>query len=226
MALSLFSYRKGTSVIHRLPPAVKLCALFILCIFVYSGGTSVSWEELFSTGIALRILGFLALGFAAFFLSGAKWNSLLQLKFVFVIGGFVTLLKLADIPFRLNKDALAYGILYTARFFITSLAAQIVFETTSPLQIQNTLEHLQSGIAKIIPQIARLNPALTVSLAINFIPEIFSTWSRVELAVKARMPGKSKASIRILSQQLTTFLSCLLHSAEIKRMAVLNRSAR
>ena len=161
---------------------------------------------------------------STFFLSGAKWNSIKQLKFVFVIGGFVTLVKLIHIPFWLDKDSLAYGILYTVRFFITSLAAQVIFETTSPLQIQNALEVIQEGISKIIPPVKKWNPALTISLAINFIPEIFETWNKVELAVKARTQKNSKWKTEILIQKFSTFFSCLLYNAETKRMAVLNRS--
>lgn len=39
------------------------------------------------------------------------------------------------------------------QIFITSLAAQVIFETTSPLQIQNSLELIQNGISKLIPPI-------------------------------------------------------------------------
>ena len=137
MALSLFAYRKGNSVLHKIPSIAKLSFLFVLCIFTYSGGMSVTWEELFSRKIVIKLSGCFFASLTLFFLSGAKWNSIRQLKFVFVIGGFVTLVKLIHIPLWLDKDSLAYGILYTLRFFITSLAAQVIFETTSPLQIQN-----------------------------------------------------------------------------------------
>ena len=38
MALSLFAYRKGNSVLHKIPSIAKLSFLFVLCIFTYSGG--------------------------------------------------------------------------------------------------------------------------------------------------------------------------------------------
>lgn len=224
MALTLFAYRRGSSVLHKAPAFAKLLFLFALCIFTYHDGMSVSWNQLFSWKIVIKTSACLFASLALFFLSGAKWNSIRQLKFVLVIGGFVTLMKLVDFPFRLDKDALAYGILYTVRFFISSLAAQVVFETTSSLQIKEAMESVQDGISRIIPQIKKWNPALAVSLAINFIPEIFETWSKVGLAVKARTQKKSKGKIKILVQRFSTFFSCLLHNAQTKRMAVLNRS--
>lgn len=221
MALSLFAYRRGNSVLHSIPPIAKLTFLFVLCIFTYKGGMSVSWEALFSLEIIVKISICFFVSLALFFLSGANWNSLKQLKFVFVIGGFVTLVKLIHFPFWFDKDSLAYGILYTVRFFITSLAAQVIFETTSPLQIQDALELVQNGISKIIPQVKKWDPALTISLAINFIPEIFETWNKVELAINARTQKRRK--IEVMIQKFSTFFSCLLDKAETKRMAVLNR---
>lgn len=222
MALSLFAYRKGNSVLHRIPSAVKLALLFLLCIFTYKGEMCISWQELFSSKIIAKNASCFFASVTLFFLSGANWKSVKQLKFVFVIGGFVTAVKLVHFPFWFDKDSLAYGLLYTVRFFITSLAAQVIFETTSPLQIQDTLEQAQNGISKIIPQIKKWNPALAVSLAINFIPEIFETWNKVELAVNARV--QKKWNVEIMIQKFSTFFSCLLSNAETKRMAVLNRS--
>lgn len=222
MALSLFAYRRGNSVLHKIPSVAKLAFLFIFCIFTYKGEMFVSWQELFSWKIVVKNAICFFASAMLFFLSGANWNSIKQLKFVFVIGGFVTLVKLIHFPFWFDKDSLAYGILYTVRFFITSLVAQVIFETTSPLQIQDALELVQNGISKIIPQIKKWNPALVVSLAINFIPEIFETWNKVELAVNARTQKKWK--LEIIIQKFSTFFSCLLSNAETKRMAVLNRS--
>lgn len=224
MALTLFAYRKGNSVMHKVPASAKLVFLFILCIFTYHGGMSVSWNRLFSWEIVIKNSVCLAASFALFFLAGANPNSIKQMKFVLVIGGLVTLVKLVHYPFWLDKDALAYGILYTLKFFITSFAAQSVFETTSALQIKEALESAQNGLSKIIPQIKNRNPAFIISLAINFIPEIFETWGKVELAVNARTHKKSKGKIRILTQKFSTFFSCILHNAQIKRIAVLNRS--
>ena len=61
-----------------------------------------------------------------------------------------------------------------------------------------------------------MNPALVLSLAINFIPEVFATWNRVDLAVRARSDdkGKNKFSLRILGVRLTAFFLCLLERAE------------
>ena len=110
-------------------------------------------------------------------------------------------------------DALAAGLLYTIRFLITAIAAQIVFETTSPLEIKESF--------------GKSNPALALALAINFIPQVFATWNQVHTAAMARTPNKKGLlrTIPIVYCEIQAFFSCLLYQAEIKRKALLNRSS-
>ena len=111
---------------------------------------------------------------------------------------------------------------------LPAFSAQTVFETTSSLEIKNALENAQEKIAKILPPVKKLNPSLSLTLAINFIPEIFETWNKVHTAALARSnTGKRKNlknSIEMLFRELQSLLSCLLFYAETKRKALLNRS--
>lgn len=129
---------------------------------------------------------------------------------------------------RLNLNGCAAGILYTVRFFITTFTAQTIFETTSSLEIKGAVESVQDGIAHIFPPLRKWNPALVISLAINFIPQIFDTWSSVRTAARARtLSGKKSIAqaIRILYQEIQSLISCLLFKAETTRKAILNRGA-
>lgn len=238
MAVTLFAYRRGSSPMHRIPASVKLLFLMILCICTFMNGP----HEIVRTGICF------AISIMLFVLSGAHKQSLKQLAFVFVLGALVTLFGTICLPpsaaantetvsgssiitllpyLALNLDGLRFGILYTIRFFTTALAAQIVFETTSSVQIKDSLEALQNVIARVIPPIKKMNPALVISLAINFIPQVFETWNRVSLAARARAntSKKNKQRVRTAYLELQALLSCMLYQAETTRKAVENRSS-
>lgn len=224
MAVNVFLYRRGDSVMHRIPALAKLAFLFALCAFTFKNAAAASLHEILSRPVVIRTAICFCASATLFILSGAKWNSLRQLGFVFVIGAFVTLTRLIHIPFWFDTDGFAWGVLYTLRFFITSLAAQVVFETTSSLEITAALESVQNAVAKIVPPLKKRNPALVISLAINFIPEIFNTWNKITLAANARADKKTRRSLRVFIQETSALLSCLLHHAETKRMAVMQRS--
>ena len=248
MALTLFSYRRGNSVVHRMPALLKLALMIALCIVVFWGGPCESVKDALSIPVAARASSCLFLAILFFFLAGANWKSLPNLRFVFFIGFLITLLKIFYIPefeykeglpepftvsidflpfLEINLDGLASGIMYTLRLFIAAFFAQTVYETTSSIEIKNALEQLQNSVAKIIPNIKKINPALALSLAINFIPQIFSTFRKVMLAAKSRSAIK-KSRIKIPLKNyffiLKSLLMCLLQQAEETRRAILARN--
>lgn len=201
MELALFSYRRGGSPLHKAPALLKMFFLFALNFFVF-------WES--PRTAALRC----ALSFAAsaslFFLSGANWKGLLKLRFVFYIGLMVFALKIIGSPAASWAESAAYALLYTARFFVSALAAQCVFETTTMLQMQEALR---------LP--------LVVTLAINFIPQIFSEWQKIKLAARSRTSARRRKSIfgaaSIALFEMQALLFVMLEKAETKRKALENR---
>lgn len=201
MELALFSYRRGTSPLHKAPALLKMIFLFALNFFVF-------WES--PRTAALRC----ALSFAAsaslFFLSGANWKGLLKLRFVLYIGLMVFALKIIGSPAASWTDNAGYALLYTARFFVSALAAQCVFETTTMLQMQEALR---------LP--------LVVTLAINFIPQIFSEWQKIKLAARSRTSARRRKSIfgaaSIALFEMQALLFVMLEKAETKRKTLENR---
>ena len=177
-------------------------------LFLFALNFFVFWES--PRTAALRC----ALSFAAsaslFFLSGANWKGLLKLRFVLYIGLMVFALKIIGSTAASWAGSAAYALLYTARFFVSALAAQCVFETTTMLQMQEALR---------LP--------LVVTLAINFIPQIFSEWQKIKLAARARTSARRRksllgaASIALFEMQALLFV--MLEKAETKRKALENR---
>ena len=207
--MTLFAYRKGNTPLHRLNAGLKILFLIALCIVTFAGGMYDSLESVLKPSVLIRTTICLAAAVGLFFASGRSRTSFKPVKFVLIIGALMILFRVFNQPL---KDALAAGLLYTIRFLITTIAAQIIFETTSPLEIKETM--------------GKSTPALALSLAINFIPQVFATWKQVHTAAQARTPNKKGLlrTIPIVYCEIQAFFSCLLYQAEIKRKALLNRS--
>ena len=201
MELALFSYRRGGTPLHKAPALLKMIFLFALSFFVF-------WES--PRTAALRCALSFAASAALFFLSGANWKGLLKLRFVFYIGLMVFALKIIGTPAAAWADSAAYALLYTARFFVSALAAQCVFEATTMLQMQEALR---------LP--------LVVTLSINFIPQIFSEWQKIKLAARSRTSARRRKSLfgaaSLALFELQALLFVMLEKAETKRKALENR---
>lgn len=175
----------------------------------------------------IKLPGCFGFSLLLFFLARGNWTTIKSLPYVFVLGAFVTVLRMFNFfpEFSFNKNGFVWGILYTARLFITAFTCQVIFETTSSAQISDSLEQIENVIAKILPPAKKLHAALLISLAINFIPLVFETWDKVHLASMARGPKKKNlvSATNILLSELEALLSCLIFKAETKRKAILNR---
>ena len=208
--MTLFAYRRGNTPMHHLNAGLKILFLITLCIVTFAGGMYDTLDSVLKSSIIIRTLLCLAVTIALFATSGRSRTSFKPVKFVLIIGVLMILFRVFN---QSLPDALAAGLLYTIRFLITAIAAQIVFETTSPLEIKESF--------------GKSNPALALALAINFIPQVFATWNQVHTAAMARTPNKKGLlrTIPIVYCEIQAFFSCLLYQAEIKRKALLNRSS-
>ncbi len=226
---TLFAYRSTPSLLHKVPSLIKLIYVFAFCIAAFSGGTPQNLTEAYSFPLLLRtgICTFLSL--LTWILAGFHFSTIKNTKFVIFIAILFAIFrcyKFENETFIFpDYDGLCFAGIFSIRFFITTLTAQCVFETTSSLEIQITFETMEKIIGKIIPPFKKLKFALTLSLAINFIPQIFSTWNKISLAAKARSPQKNSPVkfIRNYYLQFTALFSCLLKQAEEKRSAAINR---
>ena len=137
-------------------------------------------------------------------------NRALGLRFVIYIGLMMTALKIIATPADSWADGAAYGLLYTARFWASALAAQCVFETTTMVQLQDALR---------LP--------LVVTLSINFIPQIFSEWEKIKLAARARTSAKTRKNpakaCALFLRELQALIFAMLQKAETTRRAAANR---
>lgn len=205
MDVALFSYRKGNTPVHRAPALLKLAVLCIISAAAFA--TPFPWVLLWAVPPVLSYLT-----------ARIPFSRLRKLAFVPVIGIMVTLFRLISGP-----DQLQSGLLYTLRFAITALSAMVMFETTSPIQLQYGLETLWKCICRILPFLKKTDPVPTLCVTISFIPEIFFQWEKISMAARARTFSR-KDRIRACTAMITALLSVMLKRAEEKRRAMLNRS--
>lgn len=240
VAVKIFAYKNRPTPLHKVPALVKIVFLFAFCIFTFwnwgDSSASVTAGESAAPDFSFTILSLsisAAFAILVFILGKGGRSSFSILKFVLVFGLFVVATRTFTLEcnengykIALNYNGLVSGVLYLVRFFLAAIASQIIFETTSPLEIKDAMETLENAISKIIPPFKKLQFALVLALAINFIPEIFETWGKVRLAARARSPKKKNLSTttRILTSEMIALLSILLHSAETKRKSLLNRT--
>lgn len=236
--LPLFSYRHSDSLVHKIPAWVKLLVLMIVTLRIFSnatfgleeitGGTEcIKWAR---TGFYFLITMFF------FFAARTPFRSLFRLRFILWLGLCMVIVSLCSVRvveengayfYSLNTQMLKDDGIYIARFFTTALLALVVFETTSKIQIMDTLSSIENAVCKVIPSFKKLHLALILSITITFIPEIFSSWNRINMAAAARTPlnrkGRRSFSLNSLNAQFTALFMNMLQYAEQVRRAVENR---
>ena len=235
MAMSFLVYRREESLIHKLPAQLKIMLLFFISIRVFSSSESFLFKSFnddflfINTAIFFRTLFYFILTVSFFICAKTPFLHLSNLLFVPIIGGFVLLFRCVDFfPLQIIFSEIPGGILYIVHFFITTLMAMIIFETTSQMEILESMESILRFLTKKIPLLKGWNFPLLIVLAINFIPQIFFVWEQVGLAVKARTFRKNRYNfilkLKNLIAQFSGVISCMLHRSDEIRKAIVSRS--
>lgn len=229
MALALFSYRKGNTVLHKIPALLKIAVLFAFSFLAFSGSGADSLSFFENPSSVIKLSASVVFAAVLFILGGCYWKAFLKMKFILFLGLFIIAVRTVSFEtgnFALDSDGFAAGLLYALRFFLSAFCAEIIYETTSGLEIKEALELLENLISKIIPPFKKLNSAFVISMAINFIPLVFDTWEKVHLAAKARGSEKTGigGTVRAMYCETEALFDCLLFRAETRRKAVINRS--
>lgn len=221
---AIFSYRNENSIVHKIPCGIKIILLLLVTLRTFSNSTLWFKNENFVQYIPwIRTFFYFLVTAVFFFLAKTPFKSLIRLRFLL----WIAILFSSVSVISQNYSALFSDLFYTFRFFVTALFSLIVFETTSKLEIMDTLCGVENKICKIIPSFKKLNSAMLISITITFIPEIFSEWNKIRTAATARSKlnkkGKPKFSINSANAQITALFLNMLQYAEEVRRAVTNR---
>ena len=205
---SLFAYTKKDSVIHRTPAWLKLLVLFAVPITAYLTPIRV-------TLIMIPIFFILAMisriGPARFL----KDLSPIVVYSILIISIDVLSWLIFPEKSAIVTETSLYLIL---RLFCAVEAASLFFRTTSIYETMQTLRKIEGFLTFGKSSLAI---STMLSLFLSFLPQIFSTWSELDCAYRARGGKKGIGKVTVL---LPLLISLSIRKAQTTYLALLNRS--
>lgn len=198
------------SVLHRLDPRSKLCAILLFIGIVFLANNAVTYS----------ILGLFTL--LAVYSSNIPVKFLINgLKFLFYLIVFTFLLHIfftreGDILFafgwlKIYEGGLMTGIFISLRFLFLILITSLLTLTTTPIEITDGMESLLKPLKKIRFPVHEL--ALMMSIALRFIPTLMDETDKIMKAQMARGVDFSQGSLKERAKAIVPLLIPLFISA-------------
>ncbi|MCP4022409.1 MAG: energy-coupling factor transporter transmembrane protein EcfT [Desulfobacteraceae bacterium] len=187
--LTLFTYRKGDSLLHLLDVRCKFILLCLTSICIFKAHFSSVFLFIFVLiffFINCRINLLKNLSGLAFFL--------LLLVLMFISRSVALpgdpVFTLFDIS--VTKQGMTDGALMVSRFFTIMMAGILFSITTRPASLKNAIQWL----LKPVPFVPEKRVAVMVSLALTFLPLILRQANQVSDAQKARLGNLNKNPVK------------------------------
>ena len=165
-----WSYRSGTTALHRCPAGIKLILLLLLSAASFFG-------PLFAAGAGVLIL-------TGAFTTKIKLRELISGSLPLIVMLLVFSLFRAvylDEGVRIKLRELEGGLLLAINIYVCFLSASLFFAVTTSSEIRGTISAIELFLFR---RKSRLGLAL--ALMIGFLPRFFESWENTKLAVKAR----------------------------------------
>ena len=194
--MPLFSYRRGTSFLHRMSPLLKLFFLLGFTALIFFFPNYVLFYSAFFIFFA-RFIGFSFL------------EQLRDLKPILPYCLLLVSLHVFSVLIKTETDIKDLVFLILKLVCLMQISS-LFFNTTSSLQLKETLE-------KILP----FKVAVLFSLFLFFIPILFSIWTKLDYSWKAR--GGKKGLLKIF-KLFPIFISESLYKGQKLMYALRNRS--
>ena len=182
MAITPWSYRKGSSPLHKLPAGIKLAFLLLLSLAALLGGTGLYGLVVLSAIILILIL--------LSFIAGIGPLALLRGSgplFFIVLSVFV-IQAVNFSPPGINLEGLKETVVFCFRIGAAFAAGTLLFSVTTSAEIRKSLERAEAFL-----HLKKMRLSLSISLMLAFLPRFFEIWEELNLAWKSRA-GKNKLS--------------------------------
>jgi biotin transport system permease protein/energy-coupling factor transport system permease protein len=220
----VFRYRKGNSILHRVPALIKLFALVSLTV-------NIMFLPLYAVcaGIILLVIPALVCGFSVREQFADIKPALFYAFFLYLISVFG---KLASAGFTIASTAgfinilhpnYEYG-LYMLRLILVMQLSGLLFRTTTSIEIKEAICTVEIVIRKALrklPFAKHISPTArfgtSAALMINFIPALFELWDKLNRAYRARGGKGGLKQFRVL---LVALIALSFHYAEGKARAL------
>jgi len=186
-ALTPWSYRKGATLLHRLPAGFKLAFLLLISLASFFPGTET--QSLVLPGTISAVL--VALSFAA---GIGPWALLRGSGPLFLVIFWGFLIQAVEFsPLRISLAGFLTAVIFSLRIGAAFSAGTLLFSVTTPYEIRKSLSRLETFL-----HIQKLNLSLYISLMLGFLPQFFEVWEDLCLAWKSRAGKKNLSFIVVL----------------------------
>lgn len=182
MTTVIAQYLPGSSPLHRLDPRVKIALSVALAIALFTRHTY----------LALAIYaGVLALGLVLSGLApGVVWRALRPALWLIAITFVVQLLFASGIPlaewgpFHVTAHGIQLAVFLSVRLLLLVLAGLLLTMTTAPVPLTDGLAWLLRPLSHL--KVPTEEIALTVTIALRFIPTLVAELQAITVAQRAR----------------------------------------
>ena len=193
-----FSYKPGSSFLHRCPAWIKILLIPVVSVAVF--------KLPFYCTIWLCIMQVIL----AFVLKFSVREQLRDLKAILYYAVFLIFAKLIgsvasgqlEISGFIRNETETWILLL--KLLCVMQSASIVFKTSTSLQIREGLESMELAVRRLFHAKKETPVAQAVSFFICFIPQVSKNWQQAERAWKAR---GGKKSLRMFIVLLPVFFS-------------------
>jgi len=192
--INLGEYRPGDTVLHRLDPRVKICAVMILSLLIFAATpTGIALISLFLTAL-VRTARLTLAQTAAALRPVAVFMAAIFFMHLFTTEG-APLLMLSPLPITITREGLAQGALVTWQFAGLVIGAAILTMTTLPSDLVGGIERLLRPLARV--GIPSQEIAMMIAMALRFLPMLLEEYDRLRLAQMARGADFSTGGVRL-----------------------------
>jgi biotin transport system permease protein len=175
-----WSYKKGSSLLHKLPAGTKLIFLLTLSLAAFfPGRPELSLAIVAGIALFLVLLSLIAgIGPLLLLRGSAPLLFIVMAVFIFQAVEFS--------PLGLNFDGLMESLLFCARIGTAFAAGSLLFSVTTSGEIRKSLSRLE-----VYLRLEKLKLSLSISLMLGFIPMLFQIWEDLNLTWKCRAGKKN-----------------------------------
>ncbi len=223
--ITIGKYVPYNSIIHRLDPRYKILAMIVLMVCIFFSFSSL-WMNFIVYGI-LMIFIYIIMRISHIKLSmlfsqlKAIWIMMFVLFIVnIIVPGDVSLgyFTFFNTGWKIYYSAIYNTVYILFRLIIMLSLSLVLTATTKPLELTNALEFLMKPLKVIKFPVHEI--AMTISLALRFIPTLLEETDRIMKAQASRgvdfQNGKFKEKIKaIIALIIPLFISALARSEDL-----------
>lgn len=223
--ITIGKYVPYNSIIHRLDPRYKILAMIVLMVCIFFSFSSI-WMNFIVYGI-LMIFIYIIMRISHIKLSmlfsqlKAIWIMMFVLFIVnIIVPGDASLgyFTFFNTGWKIYYSAIYNTVYILFRLIIMLSLSLILTATTKPLELTNALEFLMKPLKVIKFPVHEI--AMTISLALRFIPTLLEETDRIMKAQASRgvdfQNGKFKEKIKaIIALIIPLFISALARSEDL-----------